>query len=60
MHCYGSISLTLHTFGLVYVRGDVADPVSNFAVTAKSVADVGLFDENLFPAFYEDDDHRDK
>ena len=60
MHRYGSISLALHTFGLVYGRGDVANPWSKKIVTAKSVADVGLFDENLFPAYFDDDDHRDK
>ena len=31
-------------------------PWSAFALTRQGVADIGLFDENIFPAFYEDTD----
>jgi len=58
LHAYPN--LALHTFGLVYGRGRVDNPWSNFVVTAKSVAHVGLWDENIFAAYYEDDDYRDR
>ena len=48
------------TFGFVYGRGDVANPWSNVAVIAKSVANVGVFDKNLFLAYYEDSNHMDR
>lgn len=31
---------------------------SLFAVTRRALLEVGLFDENIFPAYYEDDDYR--
>lgn len=52
--------LAIQTFGYVYGRGTLQNPFSNFAVTATSVARVGLFDEDVFPAYYEDDDYRDR
>jgi hypothetical protein len=52
--------LAVHTFGYIYGRGKIENPWSNFAVTSCAVANVGVWDENIFPAYYEDDDFRDR
>ena len=46
--------LALHTFTFEYGAVNVW---SNFALTRAAVARVGLFDENLFPAYWEDGDY---
>lgn len=52
--------LAVHTFGYIYGRGKIENPWSNFVMTSCAVANVGVWDENIFPAYYEDDDFRDR
>lgn len=52
--------LAVHTFGYIYGRGKIENPWSNFVMTSCAVANVGIWDENIFPAYYEDDDFRDR
>lgn len=52
--------LAVHTFGFIYGRGKIENPWSNFVMTSCAVANVGVWDENIFPAYYEDDDFRDR
>jgi hypothetical protein len=44
----------LHTFTFEY---GAVNPWSNFAITRQAVAEVGLFDENFYPAYWEDADY---
>ncbi|KAL7531788.1 hypothetical protein ACHAWF_003910 [Thalassiosira exigua] len=53
-------NLAVHTFGYIYGRGKLENPWSNFVMTSCAVANVGVWDEDLFPAYYEDDDFRDR
>jgi len=53
-------NLAVHTFGFIYGRGKIENPWSNFVMTSCAVANVGVWDENIFPAYYEDDDFRDR
>ena len=55
-----SESTHTHTFGYIYGRGKIENPWSNFVMTSCAVAHVGVWDENIFPAYYEDDDYRDR
>ena len=51
----------IHFFNFIYGRGSSQDnKFSIFALTAASVARVGLFDENFFPAYYEDNDYENR
>ncbi|KAL7542415.1 hypothetical protein ACHAXR_012138 [Thalassiosira sp. AJA248-18] len=52
--------LAVHTYGYIYGRGKLENPWSNFVMTSCAVANVGIWDENIFPAYYEDDDYRDR
>ena len=52
--------LAVHTYGYIYGRGKLENPWSNFVMTSCAVARVGVWDENIFPAYYEDDDYRDR
>ena len=52
--------LAVHTYGYIYGRGKLQNPWSNFVMTSCAVANVGVWDENIFPAYYEDDDFRDR
>eukprot|EP00986_Skeletonema_menzelii_P016842 scaffold16119_cov155-Skeletonema_menzelii.AAC.4 len=52
--------LAVHTFGYIYGRGKIENPWSNFIMTSCAVSKVGVWDENIFPAYYEDDDFRDR
>eukprot|EP00804_Cyclotella_cryptica_P029825 CCRYP_010761-RA/>CCRYP_010761-RA protein AED:0.15 eAED:0.15 QI:0/-1/0/1/-1/1/1/0/622 len=52
--------LSVHTFGYIYGRGRLENPWSNFVMTSCAVARVGVWDEDIFPAYYEDDDFRDR
>jgi hypothetical protein len=52
--------LVVHTYGYIYGRGKLENPWSNFVMTSCAVARVGVWDENIFPAYYEDDDYRDR
>ncbi|KAL7522629.1 hypothetical protein ACHAWX_007592 [Stephanocyclus meneghinianus] len=52
--------LAVHTFGYIYGRGRLENPWSNFVMTSCAVARVGVWDEDIFPAYYEDDDFRDR
>ena len=52
--------LAVHTYGYIYGRGKLENPWSNFAMTSCAVANVGVWDEDIFPAYYEDDDYRDR
>eukprot|EP00985_Skeletonema_marinoi_P019736 scaffold11427_cov231-Skeletonema_marinoi.AAC.7 len=52
--------LAVHTFGYIYGRGKIENPWSNFVMTSCAVAKAGIWDENIFPAYYEDDDFRDR
>jgi hypothetical protein len=52
--------LAVHTFGYIYGRGKLENPWSNFVMTSCAVAHVGVWDENIYPAYYEDDDFRDR
>jgi hypothetical protein len=52
--------LAVHTFGYIYGRGKLENPWSNFVMTSCAVAKVGVWDEDIFPAYYEDDDFRDR
>ena len=52
--------LAVHTFGYIYGRGQLENPWSNFVMTSCAVAHVGVWDENIYPAYYEDDDFRDR
>jgi len=53
-------NLAVHTYGYIYGRGKIENPWSNFIITSCAVANVGVWDENIFPAYYEDDDYRDR
>jgi len=53
-------NLAVHTYGYIYGRGQIENPWSNFIITSCAVANVGVWDENIFPAYYEDDDYRDR
>ena len=53
-------NLAVHTYGYIYGRGKIENPWSNFIMTSCAVANVGVWDENIFPAYYEDDDYRDR
>ncbi|KAL7467751.1 hypothetical protein ACHAXS_007985 [Conticribra weissflogii] len=53
-------NLAIHTFGYIYGRGKLENPWSNFIMTSCAVAKVGVWDEDEFPAYYEDDDYRDR
>ena len=53
-------NLVVHTYGYIYGRGKLENPWSNFVLTSCGVANVGLWDENIFPAYFEDDDYRDR
>jgi hypothetical protein len=44
----------LHTFTFEY---GATNTWSNFAITRQAVAEVGLFDENFYPAYWEDGDY---
>jgi hypothetical protein len=37
-----------------------ANPWSNFIMTSCTVARVGMWDKNIFPVYYEDDDYRNQ
>jgi hypothetical protein len=52
--------LAVHTYGYIYGRGKIENPWSNFVITNCAVSKVGVWDENIFPAYYEDDDYRDR
>lgn len=52
--------LAVHTYGYIYGRGKIENPWSNFVMTSCAVASAGVWDENIFPAYYEDDDYRDR
>lgn len=52
--------LAVHSFGYIYGRGNLENPWSNFVMTSCAVANVGVWDEDIFPAYYEDDDFRDR
>ncbi|KAL9185183.1 hypothetical protein ACHAXT_002960 [Thalassiosira profunda] len=52
--------LAVHTYGYIYGRGKLENPWSNFVMTSCAVANVGVWDEDIFPAYYEDDDFRDR
>lgn len=52
--------LAVHTFGYIYGRGQLENPWSNFIMTSCAVANVGVWDEDIYPAYYEDDDFRDR
>jgi len=52
--------LAVHAYGYIYGRGKLENPWSNFVMTSCGVANVGIWDENIFPAYYEDDDYRDR
>ncbi|KAL7506556.1 hypothetical protein ACHAXN_004448 [Cyclotella atomus] len=52
--------LAVHTFGYIYGRGKLENPWSNFVMTSCAVANVGVWDEDIYPAYYEDDDFRDR
>ena len=52
--------LAVHTYGYIYGRGRLENPWSNFVMTSCAVANAGVWDENIFPAYYEDDDYRDR
>lgn len=52
--------LAVHTFGYIYGRGQLENPWSNFVMTSCAVAHVGVWDEDIYPAYYEDDDFRDR
>ena len=53
-------NLAVHTYGYIYGRGKLENPWSNFIMTSCAVANVGVWDENIFPSYYEDDDYRDR
>ena len=52
--------LAVLTFGYIYGRGRLENPWSNFVMTACAVARAGVWSEDIFPAYYEDDDFRDR
>ena len=52
--------LAVQTFGYIYGRGQLENPWSNFVMTSCAVARVGVWDEDIYPAYYEDDDFRDR
>ncbi len=52
--------LAVLTYGYIYGRGKLENPWSNFVMTSCAVASAGVWDENIFPAYYEDDDFRDR
>ena len=52
--------LAVLTFGYIYGRGRIENPWSNFVMTSCAVDSAGVWDENIFPAYYEDDDFRDR
>lgn len=52
--------LAVHTYGYIYGRGELMNPWSNFVMTSCAVVSAGVWDENIFPAYYEDDDYRDR
>ena len=55
-----NVKLAVHTYGYIYGRGKIENPWSNFVITNCAVSKVGVWDENIFPAYYEDDDYRDR
>ena len=52
--------LAVLAFGYIYGRGRLENPWSNFVMTACAVARAGVWSEDIFPAYYEDDDFRDR
>ena len=53
-------ALAVHTYGYIYGKGAIENPWSNFIMTSCAVAKIGIWDENIFPAYFEDDDYRDR
>jgi hypothetical protein len=45
--------LAVHTFGYIYGRGQLENPWSNFVMTSCAVANCGVWDEDIYPAYYE-------
>jgi hypothetical protein len=52
--------LVVHNHSYIYGKRKLENPWSNFVMTSCTMASVGMWDKNIFPAYYKDEDYRNQ